>query len=48
MQNFIEAVFYLLRTGCQIRLPPKEYGDCFNVYQRFLRWKKRVVWEKLF
>jgi transposase len=45
---FIEAIFYLCRSGCQIRLLPEAYGNCFVIYQRFLRWKKRGVWEKLF
>jgi len=45
---FLEAVYYFCRSGCQIRLLPKEYGDCFSVYQRFLRWKNLGVWEKLF
>jgi transposase len=45
---FIEAVYYLSRTGCQTRLLPKEYGNCFCIYQRFLYWKKLCIWEKMF
>jgi transposase len=45
---FLEAVYYLCRTGCQIRLLPKEYDNCFSVYQKFLRWKKLGIWEALF
>jgi transposase len=45
---FLEAVYCFLRTGCQVRLLPKVYGNCFSIYQRFLRWKKRGVWEALF
>jgi transposase len=45
---FMEAVFYLCRTGCQVRMLPLEYGNCFTIYQRFLRWKKRGVWEAMF
>jgi transposase len=45
---FLEAVYYLCRTGCQTRLLPKAYGNCFSVYQKFLRWKKLGVWESLF
>jgi transposase len=26
---FLEAMFYLCRTGCPIRLLPREYGNCF-------------------
>jgi transposase len=46
--TFLEAVYYLCRTGCQIRLLPLEYGNCFGVYQKFLRWKKLGIWESLF
>jgi len=45
---FLEAIYYLCRTGCQVRLLPKEYGNCFSIYQKFLRWKKRGIWEALF
>ncbi|MDR2781589.1 MAG: IS5 family transposase, partial [Holosporaceae bacterium] len=45
---FIEAAHYLSRTGCQVRLLPKEYGNCFCIYQRFLYWKKLGIWEEMF
>ena len=45
---FIEAIFYLCRTTCQVRMLPKEYGNCFSIYQKFLRWKNRGVWQALF
>lgn len=31
-----------------VRMLPQGYGNCFAVYQKFLRWKKRGVWESLF
>jgi transposase len=45
---FIEAAHYLSRTGCQVRLLPKEYGNCFCIYQRFLYWEKLGIWEGMF
>lgn len=45
---FLEAIFYLCRTGCQVRMLPEKYGNCFAVYQKFLRWKKRGVWQAIF
>jgi transposase len=45
---FLEAVYYLVRSGCQIRLLPREYGNCFSIYQRFLGWEKRGIWKALF
>lgn len=47
-RNFFEAVFYLCRTGCQVRMLPKECGNCFSIYQKFLRWKSRGIWQALF
>jgi hypothetical protein len=37
---FGEAVYCLFCIKCQTRLLFKEYGNCFSVYQKFLRWKK--------
>jgi transposase len=48
MRLFLEGVYFMCRSGCQVRLLPKEYGNCFCVYQRFLRWKYLGIWEKLF
>jgi transposase len=45
---FLEAVFYLCRAGCQIRMLPEKYGNCFSIYQKFLRWKKRGIWKAIF
>jgi hypothetical protein len=27
---------------------PEKYGDCFSIYQKFLKWKKREIWKALF
>lgn len=45
---FVEAIYFLSRSGCQVRLLPKEYGNCFSVYQKFLYWKKLEIWEAMF
>ena len=44
---FINAVFWILRTGAPWRDLPPEYGKWGTVYQRFLRWSKKGVWEKI-
>jgi transposase len=44
---FINAVFWILRTGSPWRDLPAEYGDCKNTHRRFTRWRDKRVWEKL-
>lgn len=44
---FINAVFWILRTGSPWRDLPREYGDGKNTHRRFSRWKKNGVWERL-
>lgn len=46
-RQVINAIFYILRTGCQWRLLPKEFGPWQTIYGRFRRWKKAGVWAAL-
>jgi len=48
LRNFIEAVCYICRSGCQWRLLPKEYGSWRATHKRFKSWSMRGVWEKVF
>ncbi len=41
---FINAVFWILRTGAPWRDLPKEYGDWKNTHRRFARWRDRGIW----
>jgi len=45
---FLEAVYYLCKTGCQIRLLPNYYGHWRAVHKRFKEWGNRGIWEKMF
>src|ERR1700686_637285 len=40
----VNAIFYLLRTGCQWRLLPGEFPAWGTVYHYFRTWKDMGVW----
>jgi transposase len=44
---FINAVFWILRTGAPWRDLPPEYGDWKNTHRRYCRWRDKGVWESL-
>jgi putative transposase len=43
----VNAIFYLLRTGCQWRLLPREFPPWPTVYYYFRRWEQESVWLRL-
>jgi putative transposase len=43
----VNAIFYLLRTGCQWRLLPREFPPCGTVYHYFQAWQNSGVWVHL-
>ena len=46
-RRFINAVFWVLRTGSPWRDLPPDYGDWKNANRRFCRWRDKGVWERL-
>ena len=44
---FINAVFWILRTGAPWRDLPPDLGDWKNTHRCFCRWRDRGVWEKI-
>lgn len=46
-RELTNAIFYLIKTGCQWRFLPKEYPPWKTVYSFYSRAKQRGVWEKM-
>lgn len=46
-RQFINAVFWILRTGAPWRDLPPDYGDWKNTHRRFCRWRDKGTWEAL-
>ena len=45
---FLEAVLWIMRTGAPWRDLLKRFGNWQVVYNRFNRWSKTGVWERIF
>ena len=46
-RQFINGVFWILRTGAPWRDLPAEYGQWKNVHRRFCRWRDKEIWENI-
>ena len=44
---FINAVFWIAKTGAPWRDLPPRFGPWNSVYQRFNRWAKKGIWQKI-
>lgn len=44
---FINAVFWIAKTGAPWRDLPPRFGNWNSVFQRFNRWSKKGVWQKV-
>ncbi len=46
-REVINAIFYLLRSGCAFRLLPHDFPPWSTVYTYFRQWKKDGTWKKI-
>ena len=46
-RRVINAILYLIRTGCQWRYLPKSFPNWKSVYTVFWRWRQEGVWERI-
>jgi transposase len=47
-RRVISGILHVLRSGCRWCACPPEYGPPTTIYNRFVRWAERGVWERLF
>ena len=45
--RIVDAVFYLLRTGCQWRAVPHKFPPWPTVFYRYAKWCSRGTWERV-
>jgi transposase len=45
---FMEAVFWIVRTGSSWRRLPPQFGPWYTAYTRFKRWTLMNVWPEVF
>ena len=46
-RDLADAIFYLLRTGCQWRQLPHDFPPWGTVSSQFHRWRQAGIWEKV-
>ena len=46
-REVLNAIFYVLRTGCQWRYLPQSYPNWKTVYSCFRRWSRSGGWDEI-
>jgi putative transposase len=46
-RDLVNAILYILRSGCQWRLLPHDYPPWGTVSSQYYRWRKAGVWDKV-
>jgi len=47
IQDIINAIRYVMKSGCQWRLLPKDFPPWQTVYDYYLRWRKNGKWQEI-
>ena len=47
MREVLNGIFYLLKTGCQWRMLPKEFPHWKAVNDYFSKWRKAGTWQRM-
>ena len=46
-RRVLNGIFWVLRTGAPWRALPREFGPPTTCYNRFVRWRKAGVWDRI-
>ena len=46
-RRVLNGIFWVLRSGAPWRDLPERYGPCTTCYNRFVRWRKAGVWDRM-
>ena len=47
-RRVISGIVHVLKSGCRWSDCPEAYGPHTTIYNRFARWARRGIWERLF
>src|SRR4051812_22324019 len=47
LRRIVDAVFYLLRTGCQWRALPHDLPPWSAVFYHYAKWRRQGTWERI-
>jgi transposase len=47
LRKVADGIFYVLRTGCQWKAAPREFGSGSSLHRYFQEWTRRHVFHKL-
>jgi putative transposase len=47
IREVLDAIFYVLRSGCAWRMLPHDFPNWQTVYTYFRNWRKDGTWERL-
>jgi transposase len=47
-RRVISGILHVIKSGCRWSDCPPEYGPPTTIYNRFVRWAERGVWERMF
>lgn len=46
-RRVISGILHVLKTGCRWRDVPAAYGPPTTIYNRYNRWSKRGIWQRI-